>query len=124
MGIAEQLNGVRRDFPGCRVAAFADLSSRVVLFASSDARLPQDRLDAFCARAGALLAGPAGQAGAALLGTPVERVLLPEADGIFVFVRSPDEPDEAVICQCDADTDPVALSVRIAQELAALGAGT
>ncbi len=124
MGIAEQLNGVRRDFPGCRVAAFADLSSRLVLFTSADARLPQDRLDAFCARAGALFTGPAGQAGAALLGAPVERAVVPDGDAVFVFVRSPDEPDEAVICQCDADTDPAALSARIAQELAALGAGT
>lgn len=124
MGIADQLNAMRADFPACRVATFADLSSGLVLFTSAAARMPQDRLDALSARARALLAGPAAEAGAALLGAPVDHAVGSDGAALVVLVRSPAEPDEAMICHCDADIDLVAFTQRAARELAALGAGT
>jgi hypothetical protein len=124
MGIAEQLNALRADFPACRVATFADLSSGLVLFASAASRMPQERLDALSGRARALLAGPSAEAGAALLGAPVGHAVGSDGEALLVLVRSPAEPDEALICHCDADIDIAAFKARAAGELAALGAGT
>jgi hypothetical protein len=124
MGIADQLNALRADFPACRVATFADLSSALVLFTSAASRMPQDRLDALSGRARALLAGPAAGAGAGLLGAPVDHAVASEGEALVVLVRSPTEPDEALICHCDADIDIAAFTARAARELAALGAGT
>jgi hypothetical protein len=123
MGIADQLNALRADFPACRVATFADLSSGLVLFTSAASRMPQDRLDALSGRARALLSGPAAEAGAHLLGAAVVHAVASDADGIVVLVRSPVEPDEAMICHCDPEIDVQALAARAARELAALGAG-
>jgi hypothetical protein len=122
MGIADQLNALRADFPACRVATFADLSSGLVLFTSSAARMPQDRLDGLTARARALV-GPASEAGAGLLAARVDHAVASEGEALFVLVRSPVEPDEALICQCDADIDLTAFTARAARELASLGAG-
>jgi hypothetical protein len=123
MGIADDLTALRRDFPGCRVVTFADLSSGLVLFTSAEARLPQERLDAFFRRAASLLNGPAANAGAAVLGTPIHHAVVPEGDGLLMALRSPAEPDEVVICQCDADIDLSAFAARAAGALARLGAG-
>jgi hypothetical protein len=121
MGIAEDLTALRRDFPGCRVATFADLSSGLVLFTSAAARPPQERLDALLARAAALLGGPSGTAAFSVLGAPVDQAVAPEGDGLVVALRSPAEPAEAVICQVDAGIDLGAFTGRAAGVLARLG---
>jgi hypothetical protein len=92
MGIADQLNALRRDSPILRVATFADLSSGLVLFASTSRRLPQERLDALL-RPGArdperVSAQDGG--GAARRVRPREAIDA-EGDGLLVFVRSPTE---------------------------------
>jgi hypothetical protein len=124
MGIADQLNALRADFPACRVATFADLSSGLVLFTSAASRMPQDRLDALSGRARALLAGRAAAAGADLLGGPVDIAVASDGGALVVLVRSPAEPDEAMICHCDEGIDLGPFTARAARELAALGAGT
>ena len=47
-----------------------------------------------------------------------------DGEALVVLVRSPTEPDEAMICHCDAEIDVAAFTARAAGELAALGAGT
>lgn len=123
MGIADQLNALRADFPACRVATFVDLASGLVLFTSAASRMPQDRLDSLSARARRLLAGPAAEAGAGLLGASVDHAVATEGEELVVLVRSPAEPDEAMICHCDGGIDLSAFTARARQELAALGAG-
>jgi hypothetical protein len=124
MGIADDLTALRRDFSGCRVATFVDLSSGVVLFTSAAERLPQERLDAVLDRAADLLEGPAGAAGRAILGEPLLGAIAPEGEGLLMAWRSPGEPDEVVICQCDADIDLPAFAARAAEALARLEAGS
>lgn len=124
MGIADQVTALRRAFPECRVATFADLASGLVLFTSSDARLPQERLDALCDRARQLLDAGADDAAAAALGAPVRLVATTDEDGILVVARSPEEPDEALICHCDPSLDLAAFAARSARELAQLGQGS
>jgi hypothetical protein len=124
MGIADDLTVLRRDFPGCRVATFADLSSGLVLFTSAAERLPQERLDAVLDRAAGLLEGPAGVAAAAILGEPVLGVVAPEGEGLLMAWRNPGEPDEVVICQCEADIDLPAFAARASEVLARLETGS
>jgi hypothetical protein len=121
MGIGDQLNALRGDVAGCRIAAFADLASGLVLYASADGRVPQERLDALCRRATSVLSGTA-PAAAALLAAPVDRAVVPDGDGILVILRAPDEPDEALVFHCDRDIDLAAFTTRAARELATLGA--
>lgn len=122
MGIADQLNAIRGDVAGCRIATFADLASGLVLFASSEGRVPQERLDALCRRAMSLLSGPAAAAGR-VLPAPVDRAVVPDGDGLLVILRSPEEPDEAFVFHCDRDIDLAAFTARAARDLAALGSG-
>lgn len=121
MGIADQLNAMRRDFTDCRMAAFADLASGLVLFTSSEVRVPQERLDAFCGRARAIFSGQTGEAASRIMGAPVQQAVLPEGEGLLVLVRSSSEPDEALLCQCTADIDLSPFMARAARELVALG---
>lgn len=122
MGIADQLNALRGDVAGCRIATFADLASGLVLFASAEGRVPQERLDALCRRALAVLSGPASAA-AALLHAPVDRAVAPEGDGLLVVLRVPGDPDEALVFHCDRDIDLAAFMARAARDLDAIGAG-
>jgi hypothetical protein len=121
MGIADQLNALRRDFPACRLVTFADLSSGLVLFSSSDQRVPQDDLDALCDRAREVFGGSVGNAAAVLIGGPVQQVVLSDSEGLIVLVRSPSEPTEAIVSHCSSDVDISAFTLRAARELAALG---
>ena len=124
MGIADDLSALRRDFRGCRVATFADLSSGVVLFTNAAERLPQERLDAVLDRAAGLLEGPAGAAGMAIRGEPLLGAVAPDGEGLLMALRRADEPDEVVICQCDADIDLPAFAARTAEVLARLETGS
>lgn len=121
MGIADQIDALRRGFPECRIATFADLASGLVLFTSTPARIPQEQVDALCARARDLLGAPATEAAEALFGSPVRHAVVPDADGLLVVVRSADDPDEALICQCAPAIDLRTFIATAAHELAALG---
>ena len=121
MGIADQLAVMRDDFPQCRSVTFADLSSGLVLCASTQVKLRQERLDALCDRARALLSGPGAAAAAAVLGAAPDEAVLDEAGMLLVFVRSPVEPDEALCCECEPGIDLNAFTARAAHELASIG---
>ncbi|MEX5727134.1 hypothetical protein Ga0609869_000487 [Rhodovulum iodosum] len=105
MDIAEQIQELREDIPTCRTVALIDLSVRLVLCASSGDRLPQEALDALCARAKALLDGDAAVAFASA-GTagPEEGMVLCNGE-LQVFLRSTAAPHEALCCVCAADID-------------------
>ncbi len=122
MGVADQLNAFRQAIPACRVATFADLSSGLVLFASTDRRLPQERLDALCERAKGVLGKNLSTALQPVLGAPVGQVVLPAGDALLVVVRSATEPDEALVCECAAEVDLPLFLARAAEELAAIDA--
>ncbi len=122
MGIADQINALRREFPDCAIATFADLASGLVLFTSSTARLPQEQLEALVIRARDLLDPAAQEAAQVLLGSPVRHAVLTLEDGLLVVVRSSEDPDEALICRCAPHIDLGAFVAAAARELAALGA--
>lgn len=120
MSVAEQLNSFRQSVSGCRVATFADLSSGLVLFSSSETRLPQERLDALCDRARALLVSGVPSGVDAALEGGVGSAVVPDDRSLLVFVRSAADPNEAILCDCTAETDVHAVIAGAVAALAAL----
>lgn len=121
MGIADQINALRRGFPDCRIATFADLASGLDLFTSAPSRPPQEKVDALCARARDLLHPETQATAAALLGSAVRHAVTPWEDGLLVVVRASDDPDEVLICQCAPTIDLTAFVAAAMRELATLG---
>ncbi len=122
MGVSEQLNAIRRDIPTCRMAAFADLSASLVLDSSAEQRLPQERLDALCARARSLLGPDISGNAEGVIGGPVARAVTSFSEGLLVMVRSASDPNEALICVCDRDTDISRLFSRASEALETIDA--
>lgn len=96
MSIAEDLDRLRHAVPGCDWAAYADLSSGLVLAVSADRRPPQEALDALPRRAAALLDAP-GPA-TALHPAPVGEAVDLSPDRTAAYLRSQTEPVEILCC--------------------------
>lgn len=101
MDMATQLADLRRALPGCHVAAFIDLSARMVLSHDARSKAPQERLDALADRAGRLLTTP-GMA----VHAPDHAMAISE-DNVEIFLRAaPDAEDSiALVCGLDVDAD-------------------
>lgn len=121
MGAADQLNAFRRGFPDCRVAVFADMSSGLVLSASTDRNLPQENLDALCERARSALTGGLLTSVEVAIGGPIAASVTSEDDKLYVFVRSETEPDEVFACECAPDVDLFLFLSGASGALAAIG---
>lgn len=77
---------------GCSLAAFVDLSTRMVLRTNAANRQPQDSLNALCGQAAVLL--ETGQT-----------ALIAGTDVMTVALRSGVEPSDGLLCQCGLDSD-------------------
>lgn len=105
MDILGHLNSIRDSVAGCEAVILADISTRVVLCVSADARPAQERLDALCETAIRLLDSDTGRVLTRAGQTPPLEALIFTDDGIEVFLRTPDMPDEALCCICTPDAD-------------------
>lgn len=115
MRVDNHLDAILAGAPGCRVAAFADLTARTVLAVRADRRHPQEVLDRLCADAAEALDGPLSTAAAVIADEgPVDEALRLGADDACLFLRSPAEPGEALCCIIapGAATDPVRAAAR------------
>lgn len=109
MTIAARLEELRRDHPGCRLAAFADLSAGMILASSADPVPPQERLDRLCTAATELLAGESAARMAEVCnagkgGWPTHAIAIDGAE-INLFLRSEHEPSDALCCIVDTARD-------------------
>lgn len=100
MGVEDELEALRADFPGCAVIAFADLDTRLVLVSSGESAARRDTLDRLCAGAVELFA-MAERAGV----TAPDTVLRSEAGRIEVSLRDPNSPNDALCAICAMETD-------------------
>ena len=100
MGVEDQLQALRADFPGCAIVAFADLGTRIVLVSASEGTARRDTLDGLCAGAVELFtaAQAAGEEGADL-------VLRSHLGKIELALRDPASADEALCAICAPETD-------------------
>ncbi len=106
MDVAQALDALRADVAGCELAAFTDLSSKMVLCVSAAGRRAQEELDALSEIAETVLAGSVAEAAQSLIGgqLPASAMTMTNVD-LRVFLRSPSSENEALICVCAPNTD-------------------
>ncbi len=106
MDVAEALDNLRAEVAGCDLAAFTDLSSKMVLCVSAGGRRAQEELDALSAIAATVLAGSVAEGAQSLLGEelPGSAMTMTNVD-LRLFLRSPSSKNEALICVCAPTTD-------------------
>ncbi|WP_412553724.1 hypothetical protein [Shimia sp. MIT1388] len=105
MTVADCLEALRSDIPGCQVAAFGDVTARLILKASHDAAVPREKLDSLCAEAARCFAMTEG------LGDPKaatqDSIVLTTRD-MRVYVRAQGRADFlCLLCALDSDPDAV-----------------
>lgn len=106
MSVSDALDAMRAEIPGCTLVAFADLSSKIVLTYSSATNPAREKLDALSAAAHLVLDGDVAQGAAPMLGEEDEAAttaMLLSPSEARVFMRSPGENPEALICVCAPD---------------------
>ncbi len=125
MAIAEHLNALQDGFADCQIAAYVDLSARMVLSSASKLAVPQEKLDMLCDKAAAVLADR-DAAGVISNDTaqPLQRAIILLGDTVHVFHRSPADPDEALCCVCAAGVDISAFLSSAQSGVEAIGAET
>lgn len=113
MDVSEALDKLRAEVTGCELAAFTDLSSKMVLCVSASGRRAQEELDALSEIAVTVLEGAVAEGALSLLEDqkPDSAMALTNVD-LRVFLRSPSTVNEALICVCSPQTDIAAIIDR------------
>lgn len=105
MTVADCLDALRADIPGCQVAAFGDVAARLILKASHDPAVAREKLDGLCAEAARCFATVEG-IGAAQAATQDGLVLT--AQDMRVYVRAQGRADFiCLLCPLESDPDAV-----------------
>ena len=104
--IVDQFDKFRTEFSDCVAVVFLDIASGTVLCVSTETKTPQERLDALCAVGAELLDGDTAQSFCKVLdgsdnGTMQEGVFTSPSE-ICLFLRSDQDPMEALAFVCDA----------------------
>lgn len=125
MTIDQGLDGLRDNHPGCRLAAFGDLGTRLMLRTSSDDTHPQEYLDRICAQAAQNFAlsdkvCPDETAS----GAGCQDVVIVTPQDARVMVRSADNPSDFLCCICDPAAPLTAIAQEAAQVLQKLSVDT
>ncbi len=103
MSVLDELDKLRATLPGCTLVAFGDLTARIVLCASAEAKRPQEELDALCMAASQTLDGPFAAMTSGLLGSErLSEAVSVHPGEIQIFLRSELDDSDALFC-CFAD---------------------
>ncbi len=109
MDVSERLSNLRSAVPGCHLAAFIDLSSKMVLAVNARSNQPQERLDVLADQAERLLSAPD-----VIIEDPApsqpsahipDYVVTSSPENLEVFVRSAGDANEALGLVCAINTD-------------------
>ena len=106
MSVSDALDALRAEIPGCSLVAFADLSSKIVLTSSSATNPAREMLDALSVAAHLVLDGDVAASAASIFGNEdaaAETAMLLSPSEARIFMRSPGENPEALICVCAPD---------------------
>ncbi len=104
MDVAATLETMRRDIGGCDLAALVDISTGMVLSSAQAVRLPQEELDALCARAAEALTGSIVESARGIPGqAPSMEAVLATAEGTTVCLRGSADRFEALVLLCTPD---------------------
>ena len=111
MTITEHLDSLRSQFPECDIAAYADLSTGMVLAATCSTKVSQECLDGICNRATETLSSPLAKSIAStIMNREDDEVrqavrLTPRSMEIFVRSSSAKEDAMCLICAHGVDID-------------------
>lgn len=97
MDIAAQLSDLRRDVSGCHIAAFVDLSAKMVMAHDARSKAPQERLDALADRAERLLNTPD------VAPPTVMHALAISEHGLEIYLRDASRTDDSLALVCSPD---------------------
>ena len=103
MTISERLDSLYAEHPGCRLAAFGDLRTRLVYRTAGQADCPQEVLDQVsgaAARAFTLCDQLPG-----LDGAEADRVVFLAPTEVRIVVRADTETPDFIFCLCDTAAD-------------------
>lgn len=101
-----QIEEIQAGFAQCRAAVLADIASKTVLYVSAAQKQPQERMDALCEAASKLLSMKAVQNDSSRPDNALmQESIVIQGDETLIFVRSPGDPAEALLCVCDAGLD-------------------
>lgn len=106
MRISDRLESIRRDFPACETLAYADISTSTVLSSSAATQMRQEQLDHLCSTAVEKFGGPSAGVltdfwrGSGAANSDVFHVIVCNAAGFQVFIRSTTSPTDALCCIC------------------------
>ncbi len=93
----EDLDGLTAAYPDCFIAAYADIDTGITLLTNSGDAFPREALDELCVEASLTL----GSATAPPLGAlPCDSAIKADDTAVFIYLRAPDEPTDALICMC------------------------
>lgn len=95
ISLAEDLEELRKALLGCRLAAYADLSARMVLRISADPKPRQEEIDALCVLAAQCLDSPSLPA--FFDGEAPYTAMVAGAIETQFFIRSLNDPTDALI---------------------------
>lgn len=99
---AEQLDSLQSRFTECRIVAFADISTRMILVTNTGAQADRMALDNLCSEASMLLNFDTGSSGESkALNLAIRRT----QRETVVFLRSDAEPNDALISVCAPTVD-------------------
>lgn len=109
MGVVEELFSIRSASPGCSLAAFGDLGSKLVLRVSAESDWPQERLDDLCLTAADCFertdrAVSDGRFGGLEGEVADSAIVLGPAD-IRLFLRGRSDPSDVICCVCHTPDD-------------------
>lgn len=123
MSVAEALDTIRTEMPGCVLAAFGDLKTKLILRASSRETWPQEELDKIGAQAVRAF-GLADRLAASHGGPAGNDLIVLTSDDTRVIGRSAVNDADFLCCICSDGTRPdhIAASVRAQLDLLDEGA--
>ncbi|TAG25887.1 MAG: hypothetical protein EAZ40_05150 [Rhodobacterales bacterium] len=122
MAISDSLGAVIKAFPQTRVVAFADLSSRMILASQGRDDVTQEFLDQLCQQARTSFDDPLFSLSVEAFGEPHSALVI-GPDGVRVFLRSENEPADALCCVCDHSIDLPGFVAKIRETLDKISAG-
>lgn len=101
MDVSATLESMRQEIGGCDLAALVDISTGMVLSSTQAVRLPQEELDALCARAAEALTGSVAKSAHVVTGQdPAMEAVLASSEGSTVCLRGNVERFEALVVRC------------------------
>ena len=126
--IGEELDQFRRSFPECVIVSLADLSTGMVLAASTRSEQPQEVLDALCGEAVRAIARGDTALVARLFGasdsaTPTTRILI-SSDDLRCFVAAEPPHQEALCMVFDSEVALISATIAATEFLSSLESDT